>query len=369
MGETEEQMKLAQKLHEEGGDMSIDAPWQVNSFGMIDVYTLLVMILFFVPKLIIFYPLLWLMLFPAVFFNWLYISNASQPLVSLTRTGCTWYMHLVLQWSLSLPASILILINYVIDNIIWLFFGVLYCTLSCGWSRWAKNLEVIRPFRNGPSLYTHFPDLVVAVGGMIFRQGLLEFMVAFPMMFIVNPWVKYWLIGNPFLFDFTGKLRFITQIGQKMDDMPLDAIDSHFKKCIANTKHLETNRDVVDSKFFCPHYPYPPEGRQWAVGMQLAKLVTTFVHTTHLLGPANRRNGFCLSSSAQAPQFRVILWHNNPLHIFTGLAPFPSSPSILPPPSPSLLLPPFFLPPFFPHFFLLPSPPSLIPSPFFPLVP
>ena len=97
---------IAKKAHEKGGDMSIDEPWPVDGFGLVDVYTILVMLIFFVPKLLILYPVLWILLFPGVSLNWLYVRNAPQPLVSLGRTGFVWHMHLLIQWGVTLPASI-----------------------------------------------------------------------------------------------------------------------------------------------------------------------------------------------------------------------------------------------------------------------
>jgi len=315
-GETKEQMECAEKILAENLDTSIDAEWEVHSFGIVDVYTVVVMVVFFLPKLLIFYPMLWIFLFPPVFCNWIYVKMLPQPLVSISRSSCTWTLHVVLQYAMSIPAQLLVLVNYCIDNFLWLAAGVFWCTITCGWGRWWRNIKVLRPFTGGPSLYLHFPDCVAAAAGMIFRQGLFEFMRSFPMMFILNPWVKYWVIANPFLFDFSDKLRFITQIGQKMNDMPLEGIDENFRKCISNCKHLEKNREILDSKFFCPHYPFPPPGRQWAVGMQYASRITTFVHTTHLRGEVG--NAFVLSTSCHVPEYRVMLWHNNPFHIYTG---------------------------------------------------
>ena len=81
----------------------------------------------------------------------------------------------------------------------------------------------------------------------------------------------------------------------------------------------------MDLWSFVPHYPYPPEGRRWAMGMQQAGMnnwlgqFSLLVHTTH----ASRTDGgsteqYVASNSCKLPLYRVMLWYNNPYHFLTG---------------------------------------------------
>lgn len=190
--------------------------------------------------------------------------------------------------------------------------GVLYCTCSCTWSRFFNNLKVIKPYNNGPMLYTHFADIVIASAGQCERQEVGEFILGFGGMFCINYWVKYWVVASPFLHNL-GE-RFVTQIGDRMDDMKLDDIHKMLLKFISWNRLRERNRDEIDSARFAAHYPLPPNGRNYALGLQQGTL-TQLVHTTHF---SCDKNVYCMSKSAARPVFRVILWRNNPFHLYTG---------------------------------------------------
>jgi len=52
--------------------------------------------------------------------------------------------------------------------------------------------------------------------------------------------------------------------------------------------------------------------------MQCARLAT-FVHTTHFRSPENDSGAVAsLSNSVKLPLYRVMLWRNNPFHLYTG---------------------------------------------------
>ena len=97
------------------------------------------------------------------------------------------------------------------------------------------------------------------------------------------------------------------------------------KEIISRAKHMAGRARKLDLWSFVPHYPYPPQGRRYALGMQqggknnpLAQFLL-IVHTTH----ANRCDGnsteqYVASNSCKLPLYRVMLWYNNPYHFLTG---------------------------------------------------
>lgn len=301
-------------------DTSMDGPWHVfDALVPSEYYKIAVMVPFLLPQLIMLPALLVLML-PPVAHNFVYFSSFPEPMEAVPRNTKSWRVHCVIQWLLSVPVQITVGGSLLLSTSTMTVFGAAYATCVCGWGRYWRNQAVIAPYQGGPSLYWHFGDCVAAAGGMAHRQGLLSFCVSFSLMFLVNPWLKYWVSGNVFLDDL-GE-RFITQIGQRMDDMNIDAVDDNFRKAISRAKNVETNRQEIEAMAFCPHYPYPPEGRRFAIGMQKANPgVTTFVHTTHFRSAEVASEGpvISASSSAELPVYRVVLWRNNPYHIFTGL--------------------------------------------------
>lgn len=242
----------------------------------------------------------------------------------IRRDTLDWKLHCIIQFLLSLPVQVLALVTLVYSHLIMTIFGSLYLLINSAMhcrepaDRFLSNLEVIAPYNEGPNLYLHFEDCVAAVAGSVYRQGLFEFTISFANMFIINPWMKYWWTGNIYLEDL-GE-RFITQIGQSLKDVGVDGFDINARKAISRAKHNPSDRQAIDSYFFAPHYPYPPPGRRYAIGMQHTKSVTTFVHTTHFRSPEVSDEGpiVTLSRSAILPLYRVMLWRNNPYHIYTG---------------------------------------------------
>ena len=328
-GETPALMEhLYQKvLNGDNNNTSTDSPWWVNpGVGFSDVYMVAVVVIFLVPVIIIFWiPLFVLLLSPVLLNRWYIGWIIPEPAEVVPRGSLGWKCHCLLQFILALPAGLLVVGILLYSNIVMAVTGGLYLVvhsilhLRSPTNRLFSNLQVLQPYQNGPSLLWHFEDCVIAVAGSVYRQHFFEFMKSFTNMFFINPWIKYWLTGNIYLEDL-GE-RFLTQIGKALDDMDPADIDTHFLKAISRAKHTAPNRDEIDAKTFAPHYPYPPLGkRQYAIGMQFSSSLTNFVHTTHFRCPYSSENGpvASLSTSAALPVYRVLLWRNNPYHIFTG---------------------------------------------------
>lgn len=325
-GETPELVEYCRKTYQEENDCSVDAPfWVHRQWNMADAYTVLIMLVFLVPFMSVLWIPLFLCLFPPVLLNRLYIAwFVLEPSDVIPRSNCRFYIHCFLQFLLAIPAMLLAACILVYSYTIMFVFGMIYliigsllqCRLPT--QRIYHNRKILRPYQNGPSLLFHFPDIVVAVMGSVYRQQLLEFMFSFTNMFFVNPWMKYWMTANFYLTDLDH--RFLTQIGQSMSDMTPHEIDTHAINAISRAKNLRSNRDEIDLKSFSPHYPFPPKNRRFAIGMQHGSLITTWVHTTHYRSSEVSDEGpiASLSHSVALPIYRVMLWRNNPYHIFTG---------------------------------------------------
>ena len=275
--------------------------------------------------MILFYIPIYLLLFPSTIVNCICINCYSKQQKRYENN----ILYNVFLFLLSIPAILLICINLLIEYIFINLFGWLYCICTCGWKRYCDNQKILAPYSNGPGLLCYWSDIIVAWSGMIHRQGIFEFHHKFIMMFFLNPWIKYWVVANQWCD--TLEERFITQIGQPMDDMNLEDIEPIFQKAISWSVYDKNEVDMIDDLFFCPHYPFPPEGRRMAIGMQLAGITTTIVHTTHFSSPGTPIHS--LDKSMILPLYRVMLWHNNPFHIFTGYVEaglsngFPSQPT------------------------------------------
>ena len=82
--------------------------------------------------------------------------------------------------------------------------------------------------------------------------------------------------------------RFVQQISTSMADMTMGQTTGALRRIISATKVDEAQACRLDMWRFNPHYPYPPPGRNWALGMQVGRPtlpagMLLITHTTHAL--------------------------------------------------------------------------------------
>jgi len=164
-------------------------------------------------------------------------------------------------------------------------------------------------------------------------------------MILLMPWLKYFMNCNPWIYDLDE--RFVQQISTSMQDMASEEyggipnVADTARKIISRSRQQAEVRKELDLWSFAPHYPYPPPGRRYAMGMQAGGAAgslikfTLLVFTTHALNHgcddpncqgrphASCKKGrsteqFVLSNSVVEPVYRVMLWYNNPYHFLTG---------------------------------------------------
>lgn len=200
--------------------------------------------------------------------------------------------------------------------------------------------EKIRPYRRGPWLFIRASDFLVCCMGQCARHTLFETLYKVAVMWMLIPWLKYYVNCNPWIYDLEHRL--CQQISTSMSDLGTkeDVADT-CRKIISRARQDVELRERENMWCFIPHYPYPPHDRRWALGMQIggSKYPGKFaliVHTTHA-EPSRGRPHFSLghwkkehldkdpqeyhyvlSNSCKEPIYRVMLWYNNPFHILTG---------------------------------------------------
>ena len=338
-GEAPAQMKWARALaNDTDRDTSIDGPWPISAWAAVDWYVWGIMGPILILKAVFLFVPMVVLLAPPVLLNHLYASLGRSPSDVQAQNGTrSWTANVIIQGVLSLPAQLLAAAMLVFDVLLMSVFGALWCTATCSWDRYSRNGEFLAPFEGGPSLYGAFPDIVAASAGLSHRVGVLEYLLRFAGMFVFVPWIKYWLTGNRWCTDLGH--RFITQVGLSMADMDAADIGREFVHCVSAFKHTAEERAMVDGMGvgragtldhyprdfkFVPHYPHPPEGRDYAMAMQCATF-TLVVCTTHMHGHspggrsrAERVPGVVLSTSSALCLYRVMLWRNNPYHLLTG---------------------------------------------------
>lgn len=183
--------------------------------------------------------------------------------------------------------------------------------------------QKIHPYRNGPGLILHLADFFACVLGQCARQHIGETWYMVSVMWVLMPWLKYYICCNPWIYDLDHRL--CQQISTEMADLgdPSECADT-CRQIISMAKHPRHIAERVDLWSFVPHYPYPPPYKRWSIGLQAGGSnypgkFTLIVHTTHAVSEAGgSTEQFVLSNCCKLPIYRVMLWYSNPFHFLTG---------------------------------------------------
>lgn len=334
-GETQAQMDYAYAVKKAGGvslnpedgtDTSVDQKWEYEDKPHTDMYVLVTTVIWQCIKLPVFLLLMLILCFVPTLICRLYISVLPEPLDRVPRSRC-FYFWFAVTLITSLPAILLIIVSLLLDFVGYYFWSLLYCTATCHWSQYMAGLEKIRPFRGGPSIIWQAPDIFVCVMGQSMRQGFLETTYIVSMMWVLMPWLKYYVCCNPFIYNLDHRL--VQQISTSMEELgTADEVAEECRNVISRARHRRERAHRIDLWSFVPHYPYPPPDRRWAIGMQAGGSsypgkFTLLVHSTHAdakapSAPVPSSEQFVLSNSIARPVYRVMLWYSNPFHFLTG---------------------------------------------------
>lgn len=326
-GETLAQMRHARKIKKTQGDTSRDVLWEQDpSLAATDMYVKVTTFLYLVPRVLVFALPLLLFAFPIALWAWLYGIFMKKPKERIHRNCGFWTLYIMLL-PFALPYLCLVTIAFGVDCLFYYIFSVpYYCYRVCSGKKTSLKVswDCIKPYRNGPSIFLHLEDVFVALIGQTVRQGLIECTGKLSFMVMLLPWLKYYINTNPWLYNL--EERFVQQISTSMMDMETSDVANVAREIISQSKQSDRLQHSKDLWSFAPHYPYPPDGRNYAIGIQAASNTVAgfflMVHTTHALkmNTIEKRdpNYFVFSSSVELPVYRVMLWYNNPYHFFTG---------------------------------------------------
>eukprot|EP00928_Gymnodinium_smaydae_P095833 TRINITY_DN8321_c0_g1_i1.p1 TRINITY_DN8321_c0_g1~~TRINITY_DN8321_c0_g1_i1.p1 ORF type:complete len:470 (+),score=58.29 TRINITY_DN8321_c0_g1_i1:67-1476(+) len=317
-GETKAMMSHAERVKATPRDTSVDQEWSVvPSLHMVDKYVQAVTIAYMVPKVILFVLPVFFVVSPLCALAKVYVSFLPMPTDYVPRNTCSFSVFTLFGHLLLALAAPVVAASLIMDYLVYYLFSVPVCLLTCNLCRFRSSCAVIAPYKAGPFLRS--TDVLVTLLGQSYRHGVLEMWFSVSLMILFVPWMKYFIQANPWLYPL--EERFVQQISTSNDDMQVDEITKAAKRIISRTKQDSDLSARVDKWHFVPHYPYPPPGRRWAVGMQKGGCIssTLLVHTTHASAEVRgSREQFVLSNSAEEPIWRVMLWYSNPYHFLTG---------------------------------------------------
>ncbi|CAJ1423780.1 unnamed protein product [Effrenium voratum] len=287
---------------EHGSDTAADQPWAIDESCMAklaDTYCLVTTALWMLPKAIIFVLPMLLLNIPSMVVIRCY-AGSFKPGTDEVKRSCGYWLSFLLAAFCYIPAGILAIVMLWLDYVFYWIFGLVFCLFTFRWCAVWKSMRALDPYRNGPWIILHIPDLYTALIGQTNRQGM------------------------------------VNQISTELAEInPLEHRASIARDIISRTKHKPQRASKLDLWSFVPHYPYPPPGRRYAMGFQQGgtwpKSFLLMVHTTH----ANRADGgstsdrilrwvrtgteqMVLSNTCSYPVYRVMLWYNNPYHFYSG---------------------------------------------------
>lgn len=317
-GETKEMMEHIYNLKQVPRDTSVDQEWAIDeSLWPIDVYVQIMTFVWIVPKFIIFIVPLYVTLFPFTVLARITVSCLPVPTDQVRRNACTLRLFVLLGYALVWPFALQAFLLLMFDYFFYYLFSIPFCLLTCGYGRYRKSVEVIKPWTNGPGL--PHTDMMITMLGQSKRHGVFELTLSVVIMVLAIPWMKYFVQANPWLYPL--EERFVQQIATSLEDVGVDKVYEIAREIISRCSQDGKLAHRLDQWKFVPHYPYPPPHRRWAVGMQKGGCTgsSLFVHTTHASSKAlDSTEQFVLSNSVERPIWRVMLWYSNPYHFFTG---------------------------------------------------
>lgn len=310
---------------EDGSDTSKDQVWHYDdtpSGVRADRYVLITTVIWLGIKIpILAIPTL-LLHFPPMLLVRIYISLVPDGTERIRRSRGFYFIY-VCTLILSIPVMIVLLVSFTLDLIMYYFFCILYCTCTWRWKQLSDGFEKIRPYRNGPSIICHLADFFVCCMGQCSRQTAGETLYMVSCMWLLMPWLKYYVNCNPWVYDLDHRL--CQQISTEMQDLGTSSdVADTARIIISRARQARSTANRVDLWSFVPHYPYPPPDRRWALGLQAGGSkypgkFTLIVHTTHAVSEVQgSTEQFVLSNSCEEPIYRVMLWYSNPFHFLTG---------------------------------------------------
>jgi len=323
-GETRAQMEHARKVKAEEADTTVDQMWKVdNSLRVHDCYVYITTILWLVIKIPVLVLPLFLSALPICCLARCFGAGLDTPTDEVKTGRCKLF---VVCLPFVMFYMLFALLAFVLDCFMYYLFSLpVFCLrlLCCG-VKLCTSYSTIRPYNFGPFVFTHITDLLVALVGQVLRHGVIESAWRCSVMVVLIPWMKYYMATNSWIYNL--EERFVQQISTSVADLPLEEVSLTSRRIISRIKQEEGLRFKQDMWQFAPHYPYPPKGRDYALGLQAGGngLFGTFlvVHTTHALEVGSTKlrdpDWFVLSNSVELPCYRVMLWYNNPYHQFTG---------------------------------------------------
>jgi len=325
-GETNAQMEHAFERSKTQDDTSKDVEWEVDSsLAITDKYCTITTYAYLLIKILVFVVPLLVCGFPISLAVWIYGFCLRTPTERVERT-CGFYMFCLVLLPFALPFIVIAFIAYIFDSIFYSIFSVTWYLVRCcieDGTDLRSSYLCISPYRNGPSLLCHLSDIVVGLIGQGLRQGLFETTGKLTFMIMVVPWMKYYINANPWLYQLDE--RFITQITTSMKDLEIKEIQDAFCQIISRCKQVDDLRDDQDIREFASHYPYPPPGRNYAIGIQAVGTNATgmffFLHVTHTVRMHKHEKDpdfFIRSNTTEMPTIRAMCWYNNPYCMSTG---------------------------------------------------
>jgi len=331
-GETKAQMQYIKKVKKAGGvsqdqkfgnDTSQDMPWDVDdSKTCMDRYTMVTSIIWLGIKLpVLILPMLLLTAVPMGICR-LFVSALPDGTERIVRSKVFDGIY-VLALIGALPAIMLVFISLSLDYIMYYIFSMLYVACTWRWKQAMKSHRMIDPYRHGPSICLHGSDLMVALMGQCARKNFGETWWNLSLMFLLMPWLKFYINCNPWTQDLDHRL--CQQISTEMKDLGSpDDVANQARIIISRARQFPDMTKRTNIWGFVPHYPYPPSDRRWALGLQAGGSrwpirFTLIVHTTHAICDVDGcTEQFVLSNSCEQPIYRVMLWYSNPFHFLTG---------------------------------------------------
>mmetsp|Transcript_68660 Transcript_68660/g.107380 ORF Transcript_68660/g.107380 Transcript_68660/m.107380 type:complete len:314 (+) Transcript_68660:52-993(+) len=197
-------------------DASMAREWTYEERPFIDAYVLITTVIWMLPKLIVYLPTMCMLTFIPCFLCRVFMGIMPESIDRVQRNYIFYMTSVIICCTLFLPAILLATTSYVLDLLVFYLFSIPFCIVTLQWGQVFKNFEVIRPLKGGLSILAHSTDIMMCIMGQSVPQGLFEITYMVSRMFVLLPWLKYYINCNPYIYVLDHRL--VQQISTSMED-------------------------------------------------------------------------------------------------------------------------------------------------------
>eukprot|EP01041_Mallomonas_annulata_P003719 gene3719-7389_t len=243
---------------------------------------------------------------------------------AVIQRNCWFYLLSTLCFVVNAPVFFIVSMNVCMMSVLSVILCLPYGLVITGFPQIYQNYKALWPFYS-IGTYSWFDIICVLIGARDRQNsGDLDFLWSYTVMLTFDPFIKWFLITNPYLHKLDE--RFTNQYTQDLTNLSMATLYNGLKVNVSDAILVERLRSDVDEDVFTAHYQIPPSSRQIqniptvsfqapsAMGYQFTNTISHFTCSYH--PPKDKFKP--RSATGDTLVYSVVLYYLNPFHFLTG---------------------------------------------------